>query len=313
MLYCCREHQIADRNSHKEACIAVKKSRRNLERAERELRAAPADFMLPDNVFETGVGMFWEIVETQDYMRARRLHVDKLVKINTYDAVKAAFDHVMDMIRLCRMDHLGLRLMSPALFIRLGKEQECYDFIKWYANTSARDYDFENIGLPFLDIKDADVFEPIRTFGPWITCEYAIALMLIKMKVLTDVRTLQNSLILYDLLPLPPELVDRIRKEAIVTKIVVRRRDIFNSSNHKPLIVTLAEQVKQLFHFVSNGYKTFWPGLLDPNDSLALPLARYNRGSDQWIQLIVQHYYQAFVETPGSIQMIKHLTEIERS
>jgi hypothetical protein len=33
----------------------------------------------------------------------------------------------MDMLRLCRRDTLEVRDHNPALFLRLGKDQECYD------------------------------------------------------------------------------------------------------------------------------------------------------------------------------------------
>lgn len=46
-----------------------------------------------------------------------------------------------------------------------------YDFIKWY-QTQRQDshYDWGDIELPFLSVKDADVFEPVafrsRKYGP---------------------------------------------------------------------------------------------------------------------------------------------------
>lgn len=77
------------------------------------------------NVFEEYVGQFWGIQGTRPYMRARFFLVDKLLQIKNFDAVKVAFDHTMDMLRLNRSDNLGLRFIAPSLFLRLGNDQQC--------------------------------------------------------------------------------------------------------------------------------------------------------------------------------------------
>lgn len=179
-------------------------------------------------------------------MKARFALADKLLKIKTFDAVKSAFDHIMDMFRLCRGDNMGVRFMAPALFIRLGKDQECYDFLKWWATTIRDDYyGWRDMDLPFLDVRDAVVFESVRKFtGRLAALTHAVALMLIKMRLLRDVKSLKNSHCLYDK-SLPPEIVDRIRKEA-VGKIVAKRKDILMSSDQDVLIEKLEKQLLEL-------------------------------------------------------------------
>lgn len=57
-------------------------------------------------------------------MRARYGLLDNLRKIKTVEAVQAALDHALEMHRLCRSDNMGIRSLTPALMIRLGKDQE---------------------------------------------------------------------------------------------------------------------------------------------------------------------------------------------
>ncbi|XP_037043696.1 uncharacterized protein LOC119079736 [Bradysia coprophila] len=314
MLYCCREHQTADRITHEVACDKVKNARIVHQLAERFLRAEPPSFMLPANVFETGVGRFWDILDTRNYMRTRYLLVEYLIEIKTYDAVKAALNHALEMLRLCRKDNLRLRFTVPALFIRLGNDQECYDFMKWHTTTGASDdYDWEDMDQPFLDVTDADVSEPVDVFtGRLAHMEFAVALMLIKIKFLRDVRTLQYSLFMYDQVPLPMELTDRIRKEAIDGTIVSKRKDLFISKNLNPLIETLLKQMKQLFDFVQTGNKYIWPGLIDPKDYLdATPACQYSEASEDHAQVTVQHYYEAYEETSDAIKVIKEMVELD--
>lgn len=120
----------------------------------------PGDFMFKEKPFENSVGHFWGIMDTRDYMRARYAHVEALLKVKNRTAVRAALDHLLDMMRLNRSDNLGVRGLVPALYLRLGEDQACYDFLKWwYTRGCDGGYDFGNTDLPYLDIKDADIFE----------------------------------------------------------------------------------------------------------------------------------------------------------
>ena len=58
-----------------------------------------------------------------------------LLKIKTNAALLAAHAHLMDMLRLCWGDNMGVRDLVPALKLRLGKDQDCHDFCKWWATT----------------------------------------------------------------------------------------------------------------------------------------------------------------------------------
>ena len=82
------------------------------------------------------------ILQTHPYVRARYGVVDALLAIKTKEAVEEAHSHVMDMLRLCRGDNMGVRDLVPALYLRLNRDQPCYDFIKWYS-TSGRDPDYD--------------------------------------------------------------------------------------------------------------------------------------------------------------------------
>lgn len=122
--------------------------------------------MTPPNLFEEHTGRFWGIFETRDYMRARYSMVDTMLMSygtagGLVDLIETCLHHLLDMITLCRGDNMGLRDLIPALYIRLGRDQDAYDFIKWYATTgSESDYDWGDMSLPFLDTKNADVLAP---------------------------------------------------------------------------------------------------------------------------------------------------------
>lgn len=289
MPYCCREHQIADRNNHKANCNAVKNSKKNLVKEERKLR---------ENVLEEAANHFSEIHENHPYMTARHSLADELLKIKTFDAVKAAFDLFMDMIRLCRSENT-FQFIVPALFIRLGMIQECYDFLKWHVTTGSRDdYDWKDLNLPFLDVRDADVFESVAEFtGQSANSGYILPLMLIKMRLLMDVKSLQNSDFLDDQM-LSPEIVNRIRKE-VAGKILSKRKDILTSREHDQLIEKLEKQMQKLFTFANKKIERFWTRLLSVADYFAA------NPTLSGTVMTLFYYCDALLETPGSIDLIK--------
>ncbi len=151
--YCGPAHQSAHRAAHRAVCTSISKSRKSLEDEEAALRDHPGDpFLMPADVFTNGVGRFWGLYGTRPYMRARFAAADALLKVNTKTAVEQALEHFTDMLRLCRSDNMGVRDIIPHLLLRLGREQECYDFLKWWAIIDDKDhydghYDWGDVSL----------------------------------------------------------------------------------------------------------------------------------------------------------------------
>ncbi|KAH8587615.1 hypothetical protein B0O99DRAFT_694277 [Bisporella sp. PMI_857] len=287
MTYCGRDHQVEHRYAHKVACNGVKKAQKELDREEQKLRAHPGDFMTPPGatIFEEEAGHFWGIHETRAYMRARYALVEALLKVKTLYAVKSALDHIMDMLRLCRGDNMGIRDLAPPLFLRLGKDQECYDFVKWWATTGQEsNYDWGNMDNPYLDVKDADVFEPVDEF----TSKWAA----LKFSVVGEV--------------VPQEILDNIRSQPVST-IIAGNKDIMSSKDQGPLIKKVEEQVKELYKAVNKSNKYFWPALLNPGAHLKSRPQMYSHGTPEQMQLNLQYCYDSWAETPGAIDMIKDL------
>ncbi|KAF3030462.1 hypothetical protein E8E15_004795 [Penicillium rubens] len=92
----------------------------------------------PDDDFTYGVGRFWKILPTRPYMNARLDYRAALTFVCNVESVQAQLDTLMENLRLCRGDNIGSRDLVPGLMIRLDRDQECYDFLKWWA-TSAKD------------------------------------------------------------------------------------------------------------------------------------------------------------------------------
>ncbi len=120
---------MADFKLHKTQCSELKKATEKMQREERKLHEE--DPYGEGDPFEFGVGHFWGIIQTRDYMRARSNVIRILEEIGSQQSLSAAVEHILGCLNLCRGDNMGVRDLVPAMMLRIGQDQECYDFIKW--------------------------------------------------------------------------------------------------------------------------------------------------------------------------------------
>ncbi|SPN99941.1 uncharacterized protein DNG_02793 [Cephalotrichum gorgonifer] len=101
----------------------------------------------------------WRLPLMHPYMKTRYFLVDALLehfghRNGHVAAVEMATDHLMDVLRKLRSDHTGVWQHVPADLVRLGREQDTYDFMKWYATMPLEpDYDPDDWSAPFLNIE----------------------------------------------------------------------------------------------------------------------------------------------------------------
>lgn len=316
MLYCGKPHQAAGRDNHKLACNAVKKHRDRLEREEQALRGNPGDgFSMPADVFTSSVGHFWgihgtrSIHGTRNYMRARYGLIEAILGIKTFDAVKSALDHTMDILRLNRGDNMGVRDLVPAMLLRLGREQGCYDFVKWYQTMGQDDeYDWGDMSLPYLNVVDADALEsPVHICYAWGSLGHISAITLLKIKLLQDLQSLQNSDILAA--KVPSEIVGEIQRFVPQSTIISGNKKIMGCRDLARYIAELSSQVDMLYAAVQNDNEHFWLALLNPKGHLNARPETYSPGSLEETQLLLQHSLDAWLETPGALELIKGKVE----
>ncbi|KAK6515359.1 hypothetical protein TWF506_007700 [Arthrobotrys conoides] len=315
--YCNKPHQAADRPRHKTGCTAVKKARQLYQSEDQKLRDFPGDIMTPSNPFENCVGHFWGILETRDYMRARYNLVDTTMQVfgapgGRIDVVRASLKHLLDMLRLCRGDNMGVRDVIPGLFIRLGRDQEAYDFLKWWGTTTD-DYDWGDTELPYLNVKGADVLEdPVGKWkGRWIDLSHVVAVVLIKVRVVIDLKAAQNTTrALHGVIP--QEIIDLIRKEIGSDSIVGARPDILRCDTEKlaQMVETVKAQIRELYKGIDEYCPYFWGMFLgDPQAAANQRPGAYTHGSKEEARLAIGYSIASWIETAGAFDTIKALSQ----
>lgn len=272
---------------------------------EQKLRNQPddGDMFAPTHVFEEHVGHFWGLPHTRPYMRARYALIEAILKIRTHLAVVAALDHVTDCLRLCRGDNMGVRDFVPALLLRLGRDQECYDFVKWYATTGKRDdYDWGDMDEPYLDLKDADILEsPQYLCTKYADLSNCVTITLLKIRLLLAVRAGSEGW--KELLESSPTF------DLIVGDTRRNLTGDFETELAEEVAGLMKYQVKALYEAVDKANVHYWPALINPGRHLDARPPYHSRGTKEGMQMVLKQTYDAWRETPGAIEVIKAILD----
>ncbi|RMI96047.1 hypothetical protein CDV36_016357 [Fusarium kuroshium] len=302
--YCGRPHQRADRSRHKVQCNPIKQTREKVSEEEEKLRTNPgAD--TNGNPFDNAVGLFWFFRSTRPYMQARFDYITAVLNVRTGEAVEVALNHSLDLLRLCRGDNLGVRSQVPALHLRLGRDQDAYDFIKWYSVRGDSHYDWRDMSLPFLDMHGEDAFEAIEESAHHVELSFFVALTLIKIRLMKDLECLQGFL-QNNPTATGEARYDHLQEEAM-SDILLRRPDIVAQDNHEGTIAELRCQALQSYRMVKERNPHFWPGIINPNLYAYSVPTIYTLGSREEAVLVFRNSWYSWSETEVAIQFIREV------
>ncbi|KAI0895717.1 hypothetical protein F4806DRAFT_467700 [Annulohypoxylon nitens] len=309
--YCSREHQVAHRPEHKSLCSKIKKARAKLDQEEDKVRNATADFMTPANAFETCVGRFWGILSTRDYMRARSWLAHQLLLLGTLHSVREGLEHMRDMLRLCRSDNLGIRDIVPATMLRLDLDQECYDFMKWWATCDPNGtYDWGDMSLPYLNLHGANALEdPGFLIGKYASLNFLVALLILKLKLLVDIRNLKVTRKIFAIRKIlgrrhvPIELQDQIAQHVVRSPLSVKLKNEPQMSLIKTEM-KLSNQIRKIGACIVENNEHFMFNLFEPEEPLGESPDHYSHGSWEEMAFAMQYSYATWWETEGVLDLL---------
>lgn len=169
------------------------------------------------------------------------------------------------------------------------------------------EYDCNNTDFPYLDVVDADVFEPVEA---WLGKRYMIAdlvaVALLKIKLLVDLKTLKNAQEIQS--KAPPEIADEIiecvRKNC-QSKIISETP----ASKLKPeldnTIKSLEQQIATLVHATHKANPHYWKALVNCDPNASLRPHTYSAQSPEEATMILAYSYAAWRETNEALTVIQ--------
>jgi hypothetical protein len=130
-----------------------------------------------------------------------------------------------------------------------------------------------------------------------------VAVTLLKIKVLLDLKDLQSSTELGKIIP--QEVVDNIKRFLPRTTIISGDKDIMICTDHAARIEKLSLQVEKLYTAVKGYSPYFWQMLIKPGQHLEARPQMYSPKSMEEAQLVLQYSFNSWNETPSALEMIK--------
>jgi ribonuclease HI len=233
-------------------------------------------------------------------MRVRFAFADALLRVETGRAVELALEHFNHILQFYRGDSLGVRNIIPGLLLRLGREQECYDFLKWWAIISVKDtYDWEDATLPFLDIRNADVFESVDIFSSEsLSLSQLVILTLLKLRLYLDLMSFEETEFGFE--------DDYPEFGRPVGRLVNEKMRAFEIRDISATIKSLEAQYRKLSRIVNDMNPHFWGALGD--EETPSPPSSYSVGSIEEAELVSYQCKPAWRDTEDAMLMIDSVT-----
>ena len=152
-----------------------------------------------------------------------------------------------DILYLDGLYRMGVRDFAPAVSLRLGKDQPCFDFVSWHASVPASKYpeDREDFPCPFSTSRNADICSPA---GAISNLTHMVAAVLVKYRALVDVQSIRNSYPIRDrLIPEPYEVV----YHHLVGDTLRNNRAIMSRFDHTLLLKSLNSEILHKYEVVT--------------------------------------------------------------
>jgi hypothetical protein len=171
--------------------------------------------------------------------------------------------------------------------------------------------------LPFLDTKDADVLEASLarawTVTSFIDLSHAVTLLLIKVRVLLDLQTIQNAIIALRGVILP-EIITIICGKLVRRDVLLRHQTLLGRpENIAPLVKRMKSQIREVYKAIGKYNPHFWELMVNDPDACVLRGAELNGYAQRSVEealTILGYTFSAWYETPGAVNILRDLAKI---
>jgi hypothetical protein len=293
--YCGVDHQKQDRPAHKTTCKSISKKLAILaqERHETEL-------------FNAHGGGLSAMLGSGSLIEPLLKLAQVYLQIDTPTAVQSGLKLLLEMVDITKDSRTGTADIVPACFLRLGRDQEAYDYMKWWVTSPPPKGPFGPSSQLYASVtKKADVFEDVEFFkGNCPSLSFMVALTLLKLRLLIDLQALQRSTEVGG--NVPREILVEVRSH-LTSSAVSGNKELLEQNDHEEAITDLKKQVRTMYAAVAAGNTHFWPAVLHPGENKTANPDSWNFGDKAEMQLALRYNYRAWVETPGAIEAVEEL------
>ncbi|KAG5657953.1 hypothetical protein KAF25_006904 [Fusarium avenaceum] len=229
----------------------------------------------------------------------RLARVDELLQSDSQDDAELALLELWDMLKGDRADPLGVSDIIPHVLLRVGGEQECYDFIKWWAFHGSKSPTDNRIS-PFFTTKGANACEfPHALLQKGLSLSHLVALTLLKLRLFLDLEAISSAL--FDNAFGFDGTIDSIDRP--VGELAQNIFKLTNSSRVERLARDIQKQYLDLCERVNAANPYVWEGLA--TEELPSAPGPHGPGSPDEARLILHHCRRAWDESEDALVMVE--------
>ncbi|KAF2705398.1 hypothetical protein K504DRAFT_388264 [Pleomassaria siparia CBS 279.74] len=305
--YCGVDHQKLDRPAHKSTCKLIAKKTAALVQERHETALFNAHGGGLASMLGSG-----SLVDPLLQLAQAQMRIDSQV------AVQSGLELLLEMVDITKDAKSGPPNLAPVCFLRLGRDQEAYDFMKWWVASPDPIRPFGPSAQLYQDSKNAkaDVFEDMDFFKEkFPSPSFMAAFTLLKLRLLMDLQTLQRSRSRSRSTKVGDKNArgdisddDDIRSQ-LTSSAVLNNKTVLQRSDHEKEIADLTRQVEAMYALVQERSANFWPAVLQPGGHLnanANPEA-WGFSSTKEMQSVLDAHHKTWIETSGAIKAIEAL------
>lgn len=223
--------------------------------------------------------------------------VDELLQSDSQDDAELALLELWDMLKEDRADEDRVSDIIPHVLLRVGGEQECYDFIKWWVFHGSKPRT-DKRNSPFFNTKGANPCEsPRALLQKDLSLSHLVALTLLKLRLFLDLEAISSAL--FDNAFGFDSTIDSIDRP-----LGEVAEDIFESSNSsrvEKLARDIQKQYLDLCERVNTANPYFWEGLA--TEELSSAFGPHEPGSLDEAGLVLHHCRRAWEESEDALVM----------
>ncbi|RDW84110.1 zinc finger MYND domain-containing protein [Aspergillus mulundensis] len=319
VLYCTAHHRTLDARKHLPLCFAYTSAYGTYIAERDKLRsflAASRTGMIrgdsPRDPFAVLARAFHTVPETKPYLCARRDLAHAARDLGSRAGRDEQCTHYLEILRHDAPDAFGVRFHLPYLLLSLGRDQEFYDYARWwylayaYAATGG-----PNVEMPWME-KDGDVFEEMHINSPavelWEDVDMLVSFMGLKMKLFLDLKALQG---VTDAAVdrVPRGMVEAMRPHIPKSAIILGDKKMLHCEDHSGRIKVLRWQLRDLYRQIDELNEHFWTVFLEGRESAVRPSAqaRYGLGSREEAVDVFGRCRGYFYALPGAVDAVKEI------
>ena len=316
--YCSKDCQKEDFTLHKKSCKQIKYLKDKLEILAEELHHQDDWDGREENLFETSVGDFWGLDDPRDYCCTRLELADEILHVaHDYERISIfdiAISHYLELMRLSHSDNQGCRSRTPFILLSMDRDDDAYNFIKWWESVPGSDYDWGD-PPPVREGEWSYLTNQNRYEDMFTVCDklysgelcsdmdlcFLAALALIKFRILA-----KHEQRLKEYEALLPHM-ERLSVGNTLTNVLhIIKEKLVGDKDWIKLMREQEDHLNKYLEMIQKSNKTFLPAVVNPAPLRSQPCpGEYSEGSVEEAWLTLDYSWKLFHITPGAVQRIK--------